>query len=138
MFSLFSKFGLLVLGLIFAYWALGCMWMIVKSFDSNNSESKDLSNKRGLFFIGALLLGGLTFILIPEGIDNAFNSNDDSLYYDNSSDDSDYGSNPSFGGAQTGYTGPCKITGCNCSAYDGSSDGICECRHYKTDHKWHN
>ena len=46
------------------------------------------------------------------------------------------GYNPSFQGSRTGYTGECKE--CDCPAYDGSSDGICECGHYKTDHVWHN
>lgn len=45
-------------------------------------------------------------------------------------------SDVTFRGAQTGYTGPCSK--CTCPAYDRSPDGICDCGHYKTDHKWHN
>ena len=58
----------------------------------------------------------------------------DCRYRNNTDVESDY--NVSFQGAQTGYTGECKI--CDCPAYDRSADGICECDHYKTDHKWHN
>jgi len=55
---------------------------------------------------------------------------------DGESQDEGDGYNVPFKGAQTGYTGKCKK--CDCPAYDGSSDGICSCEHYKTDHTWHN
>lgn len=44
--------------------------------------------------------------------------------------------NVPFHGNRTGHTGKCKK--CDCLAYDGSADGICDCGHYKTDHTWHN
>lgn len=57
-----------------------------------------------------------------------YNDSESNVYSDDS--------NISFRGAQTGYTGPCDV--CDCPAYDRSPDGICNCGHYKTDHKWHN
>lgn len=94
------------------------------------------SFKKFLSLLAGFIVIGFLFGIGPlRGINGCSCSDDDDeqeeeYYYDDSY-------SPSFkGGAQTGYTGPCKI--CDCPAYDRSSDGICECGHYKTEHTWHN
>lgn len=91
--------------------------------------------KKGVknFIIGTILFwGGIA--VIGNGL--ASDSNEYRPSHNEYYNDSDDESNVSFKGSQTGYTGECSI--CDCPAYDRSSDGICECGHYKTDHKWHN
>lgn len=45
----------------------------------------------------------------------------------------------SFQGAQTGYTGECKVEGCDCEGGVRTATGKCSnCPHSRTDHKWHN
>lgn len=119
-------------GLICAYWALGAIVMILKSFHDREAK-QELESSKLLVYGGGLISAILAIWIITSCVNEWTGGGDESYYeyYDGS------GSNPSFKGKKH-----CTETvGCDCPGFDPITNGevwqqsYCRhCGHKKRNH----